>query len=142
MKPDQIMQIFHDTAYVRMGGTQEELKTAEYLRQRVADMGLEASLEAFSVDMADMEADGLWVDGEAVTCKGYRNAGSGTVEAQQPKEEKTVREEESGRFARIRQRNALRHELKKAIHEENFERAAEIRDELRTLEGKEENKAG
>lgn len=68
--------------------------------------------------------------------------GSGTVEAQQPKEEKTVSEEESGRFARIRQRNALRHELKKAIHEENFERAAEIRDELRTLEGKEENKAG
>ena len=81
MTSDQIMQIFHDTAYVRMGGTQEELKTAEYLRQRVADMGLEASLEAFSVDMADMEADGLWVDGEAVTCKGYRNAGSGTVEA-------------------------------------------------------------
>ena len=68
--------------------------------------------------------------------------GSGTAEVQQPKEEKTVSEEESGRFARIRQRNALRHELKKAIHEENFERAAEIRDELRTLEGKEENKAG
>ena len=32
MKPDQIMQIFHDTAYIRMGGTQEELRTAEYLR--------------------------------------------------------------------------------------------------------------
>ena len=81
MKPDQIMQIFHDTAYVRMGGTQEELRTAEYLRQRVAALGLEAGLEAFPVDMADMEEDGLWVDGEAVTCKGYRNAGSGTVEA-------------------------------------------------------------
>ena len=47
----------------------------------------------------------------------------------------------SGHFAQIRQRNALRHELKKAIHEENFERAAEIRDELRALEGKDENKA-
>ena len=56
-------------------------------------------------------------------------------------EEETVSEEESGRFAQIRQRNALRHELKKAIHEENFERAAEIRDELRTMEGKDENKA-
>ena len=32
-------------------------------------------------------------------------------------------------------------EMKKAIHEENFERAAEIRDELRALEGKDENKA-
>ena len=55
MKPDQIMQIFHDTAYVRMGGTQEELRTAEYLRQRVAALGLEAGLEAFPVDMADLE---------------------------------------------------------------------------------------
>lgn len=81
MKPDQITRIFRDTAYVRMGGTQEELRAAEYLRQRIADMGLEASLESFSVDMADMEAEGLWVDGEAIPCKGYRNAGSGTVEA-------------------------------------------------------------
>ena len=66
----------------------------------------------------------------------------GGVQEEAPKaEEKTVSEEESGRFAQIRQRNALRHELKKAIHEENFERAAEIRDELRALEGKDENKA-
>ena len=67
--------------------------------------------------------------------------GSGTQEETPKAEEKTVSEEESGRFAQIRQRNALRHELKKAIHEENFERAAEIRDELRALEGKDENKA-
>ena len=63
--------------------------------------------------------------------------GSGTQEETPKAEEKTVSEEESGRFAQIRQRNAL----KKAIHEENFERAAEIRDELRALEGKDENKA-
>ena len=67
--------------------------------------------------------------------------GSGTQEETPKAEEKTVSEEESGHFAQIRQRNALRHELKKAIHEENFERAAEIRDELRALEGKDENKA-
>ena len=41
----------------------------------------------------------------------------------------------------LRQLNALKLEQKKAIHEENFERAAEIRDELRALEGKDENKA-
>ena len=67
--------------------------------------------------------------------------GSGTPEETPKAEEKTVSEEESGHFAQIRQRNALRHELKKAIHEENFERAAEIRDELRAMEGKDENKA-
>ena len=67
--------------------------------------------------------------------------GSGAEEAPQSKEENAVSDEESSRFARIRRRNALHHELKKAIREENFERAAEIRDELRALEGKDENKA-
>ena len=81
MKPNEIMQIFEDTAYVRMGGTDEELKTARYLQQKVAALGLSAEIESFPVDMADMEEDGLWVDGESITCKGYRNAGSGTVEA-------------------------------------------------------------
>lgn len=81
MKPNEIMQIFEDTAYVRMGGTEEELKTARYLQQKVAALGLSAEIESFPVDMADMEEDGLWVDGESITCKGYRNAGSGTVEA-------------------------------------------------------------
>ena len=81
MKPNEIMQIFEDTAYVRRGGTDEELKTARYLQQKVAALGLSAEIESFPVDMADMEEDGLWVDGESITCKGYRNAGSGTVEA-------------------------------------------------------------
>lgn len=81
MKPNEIMRIFEDTAYVRMGGTEEELKTARYLQQKVAALGLSAEIESFPVDMADMEEDGLWVDGESITCKGYRNAGSGTVEA-------------------------------------------------------------
>ena len=40
--------------------------------------------------------------------------GSGTPEETPKAEEKTVSEEESGHFAQIRQRNALRHELKKA----------------------------
>ncbi len=81
MKPNEIMRIFEDTAYVRMGGTEEELKTARYLQQKVTALGLSAEIESFPVDMADMEEDGLWVDGESITCKGYRNAGSGTVEA-------------------------------------------------------------
>lgn len=76
-----IRKVFEDTAYVRMGGSPEELKTAEYLRQCCADMGLEASLESFSVDMAEhLEAEFL-ADGVRVPCKGYLCAGSGEVEA-------------------------------------------------------------
>ena len=43
------------------------------------------------------------------------------------------REEES-RFARMRQMNALRMEMKEAVRQENFERAAQLRDEIRALE--------
>ena len=81
MDAKQIMKIFEDTAYVRMGGTMEEYKTAEYLKQCCEAMGLEATIEGFEVQMATMQEAALFVDGEAVTCKGYFNAGSSTVEA-------------------------------------------------------------
>ena len=45
-----------------------------------------------------------------------------------------MEKEEQSRFARMRQMNALRMEMKKAIHQENFERAAELRDQIKALE--------
>ena len=53
-----------------------------------------------------------------------------------------VGKEEQSRFSRMRQMNALRMELKKAVHQENFERAAELRDQIHALEAqhKEEKK--
>ena len=75
------MKIFADTAYVRMGGRPEELRCAEYLQQCCADLGLEAKLEAFEVDLADMEAASLSVDGKEIPCQGYFCAGSGEVTA-------------------------------------------------------------
>ena len=77
----KIMQIFDDTAYIRMGGSAEELKTAEYLKDQCAALGLEARLEAFAVQMADIEEAALVINGQSITCKGYRNAGSAEVEA-------------------------------------------------------------
>ena len=81
MEPKKIMQIFEDTAYVRMGGSAEELRCAEYLKQCCADMGLEAAIEAFPVEMATMEEAVFLADGVEIPCKGYLCAGSGTVEA-------------------------------------------------------------
>ena len=52
----------------------------------------------------------------------------------QEKKEDLVEKEEQSRFARMRQLNALRLEMKKAVHQENFERAAEIRDQIKALE--------
>ena len=81
MKSQDIMRIFEDTAYVRMGGRPEEKKTAEYLRQKVAELGLEARLESFEVPMGDVEQALFFADGVQIPCKGYMCAGSGEVEA-------------------------------------------------------------
>ena len=76
-----IMKIFEETAYVRMGGSAEELRCAEYLKEQVAALGMEATIEAFQVQMANIEEATLVVDGKQIPCKGYRNAGSHEVEA-------------------------------------------------------------
>lgn len=81
MKKEQINQILADTAYVRMGGRAEELKCANYLKEQCAKMGLEAYLEEFEVDLADIEEAELIVDGEKIPGKGYFCCGSGEVTA-------------------------------------------------------------
>ncbi len=81
MNAKEMMKIFEDTAYVRMGGSSEELRCAEYLVQRCADLGLEAHIETFDVDMATIQEAKLLVDGAEITCNGYFNAGSAEVEA-------------------------------------------------------------
>lgn len=81
MNTEKINQIFADTAYVRMGGTEEELRCANYLIAQCAQMGLEARLEEFEVDMARIKRAVLLADGEEIPCKDYFNAGSGEVEA-------------------------------------------------------------
>ena len=52
----------------------------------------------------------------------------------QQKQNDRVGKEEQSRFAYMRQMNALKLEMKKAVHQENFERAAELRDQIRQLE--------
>ena len=76
-----IQKIFDDTAYIRTGGSPEELRAAEYIREICASFGSEATLEEFDVQMADMKTDVLTVDGVEIPCKGYLNAGSHEVEA-------------------------------------------------------------
>lgn len=81
MNQKTISRIIRETAYIRTGGSPEEKKAAEYLAEECTKMGLNATLEAFSVDMATISTATLEVDGKAITCKGYLNAGSHQVEA-------------------------------------------------------------
>ena len=81
MNADQIMQIFQDTAYIRVGGSAEEKRTAEYLMKKVEALGLKATIESFEVPMSTMEEAVFTADGVEIPCKGYLCSGSGEVEA-------------------------------------------------------------
>ena len=55
-------------------------------------------------------------------------------EVQKERKDNLMSCEDQSRFSYQRQMNALKHAQKKAIHEEDFERAAELRDEIHKLE--------
>lgn len=82
MDIQKINRILQETAYVRTGGSPEELRCAEYLKEECAKLGLTAWIEPFEVDMATLEEDTLQVDGREIPCKGYLCAGSHEVEAE------------------------------------------------------------
>ena len=81
MDARKIMNIFEDTAYVRMGGSPEELRAAKYIQAKAEELGAKAEIVPFEVPMATIREASLEADGVSVTCKGYFCAGSGEVEA-------------------------------------------------------------
>ena len=81
MTTQKINQILADTAYVHTSGTPAERKAAEYLAQCCRELGAEAKIETFEVDMATMHEAVFEADGVSIPCKGYLCAGSGEVEA-------------------------------------------------------------
>lgn len=81
MKSELIERIFAETAYVRTGGSDEELRAAEYLKKICAESGFDARIEDFKVDMATIKEAELTVDGKSIPCKGYLCSGSAELEA-------------------------------------------------------------
>ena len=82
MNHKQIRQILKDTDYIRTGGSAEELRAAEYLRDKCIALGASAWLEEFDVDMAEMHSARLLADGREVPCKGYLCCGSADIDAE------------------------------------------------------------
>lgn len=81
METNKILQILADTAYVRTGGSPEELKAANYIKEQCAAMGLSAEIVPFEVEMATIKEAKLYADGLEIPCKGYFCAGSDDLEA-------------------------------------------------------------
>ena len=62
MNLKQMEQIFLDTAYIRTGGSQEELRCAEYLQAKCKELGMEATLESFEVEMEDIKKANFYLN--------------------------------------------------------------------------------
>lgn len=77
----RIEQLFEETAYERLGGSDDELRCANYLKQRCEELGMKSWLETFEVDMADVHEAVFEADGMQIPCLGYQCAGTHEVEA-------------------------------------------------------------
>jgi len=66
------------------------------------------------------------------------SSGDTKTEQSQQKQEELVSQEEQNSFSNERKLNALRLEMKQAVSQENFERAAELRDQIRAMEAEEQ----
>ena len=81
MDTQKFNQIFTDTAYIRTGGSEAELRCAEYLAGLCSEFGGKAEIQSFPVGMAKIKQAHLYADGVEVTCKGYFLAGNAELEA-------------------------------------------------------------
>lgn len=81
MKVEKISEILQSTAYIRVSGTADELKCAEYIKAQCGELGMAARLEPFEVPVSTIEKAELLCNGEKIVCKGYKCAGNADIEA-------------------------------------------------------------
>ena len=77
-----LKKIFKDTDFPHTSGSEEELRVAEYLRERCERLGARAWLESFPVPMARMETARVLADGREIPCRGLLCCGSGEAEGE------------------------------------------------------------
>ena len=81
MKRMKIREILKETDFIRISGSPEEKKAAEYLMNLCLDQGISAYIESFDVDVANVLTASLTADGLEIPCRGYKLCGNGVVEA-------------------------------------------------------------
>lgn len=81
MNTKDMMTFLEQTAYIRTGGSDQELQCAKYIQQQIAKFGCNSWLQPFDVPMARIQKAELIVDGISIPCTGYLGAGSYEVEA-------------------------------------------------------------
>lgn len=88
-----------------------------------------SSMPSLMGRMLESPFDDFFADMPALNFRGEAKA-----EQPQQKQEELVSPEEQNGFSNERKLNALRVEMKQAVEQEKFERAAELRDQIRAME--------
>jgi len=76
------INVLKDMAYVRTGGSKQELKCANYLKKQLEALGLKPRIEEFDVQAAKIEKCSLEVVKpykQKINCLGYFNCGNGNL---------------------------------------------------------------
>ena len=66
--------------FVRTGGSKEELKAANLIKEEVERLGGTAELENFPVDYSDIEKASLFIDNKEIECAGSGYSGSTPID--------------------------------------------------------------
>ena len=79
MNCKKINKILSETSYIRVSGTAEEKKCAEYIKSLCSDINIKAKIEPFPILLYDINKAKLVVNGKEIVCKGYFGVPSGNV---------------------------------------------------------------
>lgn len=82
MTTEKIREILNATDFIHTGGSEEELKVAEYLKGLCEELGVKAFIESFPIEMARIQEAELFADGQAVPCRGYLGCGNADLEGE------------------------------------------------------------
>lgn len=75
MQQRELQNIFKSLGFIRTGGSKEELKAAEIIKDIIEKIGVKAELEPFEVD-GDTASGKLLVGQKEIACKAYRGSKS------------------------------------------------------------------
>ena len=75
MKKKTMKKLFDELGFIRTGGSKEELKAANIIKDYIKELGVDVKLEGFEVD-GDKASGKLIVDGKEIPCLAYRGAKS------------------------------------------------------------------
>ena len=77
----KMQQLLQDTAYIKTAGSAEEKRCADTIFAECKAQGLNPVVETYTLPMYNTTEAKLVVAGKEYPCKGYYNAGCGTVKA-------------------------------------------------------------